>query len=162
LPGVSGRVCPAAQDPAAKTRAATDKRRCWVVISLRLTETGLLLPFTLTENPVNDNTPKARGMEKVSIAGRSTVVSQYRQAGGWNPQQLIADNAGAYREFATLANGKTTRIRAVDGIHLSDEGAALLTPTLMNWLNPPTPTATAQLETASAQPKARSPRTVRR
>lgn len=69
-----------------------------------------------------------------------TVVSQYPQASWWNPQQSIADNTGAYREFATLANGRTTRIRAVDGIHLSDEGAALLTPTLMNWLNPSPPT----------------------
>jgi lysophospholipase L1-like esterase len=91
-----------------------------------------------------------------------TVVSQYPQASWWNPQQLIADNAGAYREFATLANGKTTRIRAVDGIHLSDEGAALLTPALMNWLNPPPPTVTAQLEVPPAQPKARSQRTARR
>jgi lysophospholipase L1-like esterase len=91
-----------------------------------------------------------------------TVVSQYPQASWWNPQQLIAGNAGAYREFATLANGKTTRIRAVDGIHLSDDGAALLTPTLMNWLNPLPPTATAQLEAAPAQPKARSQRTMRR
>jgi lysophospholipase L1-like esterase len=91
-----------------------------------------------------------------------TVVSQYPQASWWNPQQLIADNAGAYREFATLANGKTTRIRAVDGIHLSDEGAALLTPTLMNWLNPPPPTVTAQLEAPPAPPKARPPRLTRR
>jgi lysophospholipase L1-like esterase len=90
-----------------------------------------------------------------------TVVSQYPQASWWNPQQLIADNAGAYREFATLANGKTTRIRAADGIHLSDEGAALLTPTLMSWLNPAPPTATAQVEAPPAQPKARSPRSPR-
>jgi lysophospholipase L1-like esterase len=106
----------------------------------------------------------AKYEDKTEVINRIayTVVSQYPQASWWNPQGLIADNAGAYREFATLANGKTTRIRAVDGIHLSDEGAALLTPTLMNWLNPPPPTVTAQLEVPPAQPKARSPRTARR
>jgi lysophospholipase L1-like esterase len=74
-----------------------------------------------------------------------TVVSQYPQASWWNPLPYIADDAGGYREFATLANGKTVRIRAVDGIHLSDEGAALLVPTLIGWLNPPAPVAPVKL-----------------
>jgi uncharacterized protein len=88
----------------------------------------------------------AKYNEKIALINRIafTVVSQYPQATWWNPAPLIADDAGNYREFATLANGKTTRIRAVDGIHLSDDGAALLTPSLMHWLNTPAPQAVAQ------------------
>ncbi len=69
-----------------------------------------------------------------------TVVSQYPQATWWNPQSLIGDDAGQYREFGAMPDGKTTRLRETDGIHLSDDGAA---PTLMNWLNAPPPAQTA-------------------
>lgn len=75
-----------------------------------------------------------------------TVVSQYPQASWWNPQSLIADDAGQYREFGATPDGKIIRLRQSDGIHLSDEGAALLTPALMNWLNAPHPPQTAKLE----------------
>jgi uncharacterized protein len=105
----------------------------------------------------------ARYEDKTVVINRIayTVVSQYPQATWWNPLPLIADDAGQYREFATSANGKTTRIRAADGIHLSDEGAALLAPTLMHWLNPAPPPTTAQLVAPPAQPKAGAQRTAR-
>jgi uncharacterized protein len=75
-----------------------------------------------------------------------TVVSQNPLATWWNPQSYIGDEAGGYRELETSADGKTTRIRAADGIHLSDEGATLLAPVLIEWLNPaPAPVATAQV-----------------
>jgi hypothetical protein len=76
-----------------------------------------------------------------------SVVSQNAQATWWNPVSFLGDEAGDYREFATLANGKTMRIRAADGIHLSDDGAELLAPALMHWLESPAPAIT----TASAQ-----------
>ncbi len=82
-----------------------------------------------------------------------TVVSQYPQATWWNPQPLIGDGAGQYREFGAMPDGKTVRLRATDGIHLSDEGASLLAPALMNWLNSPLK-QTAQVEQAST-PKGR-------
>jgi len=78
-----------------------------------------------------------------------TVVSQYPQATWWNPQPLIADDAGQYREFGAMTGGNTVRLREADGIHLSDEGASLLVPTLMNWLNAPPPAQTAKLERAT-------------
>jgi len=75
-----------------------------------------------------------------------TVVSQNPLTTWWNPQPYIGDEAGGFRELETSANGKTTRIRAADGIHLSDEGAALLVPSLIDWLNPtPPPVTTAQV-----------------
>ena len=78
-----------------------------------------------------------------------TVVSQYPQATWWNPQPLIADDAGQYREFGAMTGGNTVRLREADGIHLSDEGASLLVPTLMTWLNAPPPAQTAKLERAT-------------
>jgi hypothetical protein len=83
-----------------------------------------------------------------------TVVSQYPKATWWNPQQIIADESGQYREFGTRPDGKTNRLRQSDGIHLSDEGAALVTPSLLGWLNAPPPAQTAHLEKAAA-PKGR-------
>lgn len=68
-----------------------------------------------------------------SVAGRS------RDATWWNPQSLIGDETGGFREFLTRADGHTVRIRTLDGIHLSDEGAALLAPSLVRWLNPAAP-----------------------
>ncbi len=80
-----------------------------------------------------------------------TVVSQNPRATWWNPQPYIGDGAGGFRELETAPDGKTTRIRQADGIHLSDEGAALLTPSLLGWLNigglnpAPPPLTTAQV-----------------
>jgi hypothetical protein len=75
-----------------------------------------------------------------------TVVSRNPLATWWNPQPYIGDEAGGFRELETSADGKTTRIRAADGIHLSDEGAALLAPALIGWLDPaPPPITTAQV-----------------
>jgi uncharacterized protein len=84
-----------------------------------------------------------------------TVVSQYPQAAWWNPQSLVGDETGAYREFETTPDGRTTRLRQADGIHLSSEGAALLAPPLMNWLNASAPVRTAALARpdTAAQPR---------
>ena len=102
--------------------------------------------------------------EKTAVINRIayTVVSQYPRATWWNPLPLIGDESGAYREFATLAGGKTIRIRAADGIHLSDEGAALLAPPLMSWLNAPPPPVTVQLAVPAPQGKVKSPKAVHR
>jgi len=81
-----------------------------------------------------------------------TVVSQNPLATWWNPQPFIGDEAGGFRELETSPDGKTTRIRAGDGIHLSDEGAALLAPALIGWLNPaPAPVTTAQVAPQETQ-----------
>jgi uncharacterized protein len=72
-----------------------------------------------------------------------TVVSQSPQATWWNPVSYVGDDSGGFREFATLPNGQSMRLRATDGIHLSDEGAGLLTNVLMKWLDPPPPPSVA-------------------
>jgi len=107
--------------------------------------------------------------EKIAAINRIayTVVSQNPQATWWNPVSFVGDDQGGFREFATSASGHTTRIRAVDGIHLSDEGAALLTSVLVPWLDPPAEVAasttppipqTTSLPALSLKPKRRGRR----
>jgi hypothetical protein len=81
--------------------------------------------------------------QRIAVINRIvyTVVSQDPRATWWNSAPYVADEAGGFREFASLPNGKTMRLRAEDGIHFSDEGAGLMSSVLMKWLDP-------QLETA--------------
>jgi hypothetical protein len=72
------------------------------------------------------------------------AVARNPRAIWWNPTARLADAEGQFREFAPLADGrKTVRIRSEDGIHLSDEGAGLITPELVQWLHPAPPSATS-------------------
>jgi hypothetical protein len=85
----------------------------------------------------NQYNEKATEINRVAYS----VVSQTPHATWWNPLPYIGDESGAYREFQTAPDGRTTRLRGQDGIHLSDEGAMLITPLLISWLNaPPQPT----------------------
>jgi len=85
-----------------------------------------------------------------------TAVSQDPRATWWNPAAFVADEAGGFREFATLGNGKTMRLRAEDGIHFSDDGAGLMSSVLMKWLDPPPQTALQVPEPARAISTARA------
>ena len=84
--------------------------------------------------------------DKVDIINRIaySVVSQDMHATWWNSTPFVADEFGRFREFIALANGKNLHVRAVDGIHYSDEGAALMTSVLMKWLDPPSAAANTE------------------
>jgi lysophospholipase L1-like esterase len=77
---------------------------------------------------------------RMAVINRITysVVKDYPRAIWWNPVGYIGDANGGFREFGQLPDGSSVRLRAADGIHLSDEGAGLLTGTLMEWLEPRT------------------------
>ena len=82
-------------------------------------------------------------MEAINAIARAAVARQPR-AIWWNPMARIADADGQFREFGLRADGqKTVRLREADGIHLSDEGAALITPDLVRWLHPAPPAVPA-------------------
>ncbi|MBB1599273.1 DUF459 domain-containing protein [Variovorax sp. UMC13] len=82
-------------------------------------------------------------METINEIAREAVAREPR-AIWWNPMGRIADANGEFREFGPRADGKkTVRLREADGIHLSDEGAGLITPDLVRWLNPAAPPAPA-------------------
>lgn len=86
-------------------------------------------------------------------------VSEFPQAVWWNPAPYVGDAAGGYREFETAANGRSMRLRAPDGIHLSDDGAALFAPVLVKWLTPAPPLETAQINPpAVPHPPLKKPR----
>jgi len=93
--------------------------------------------------------------EKIAAINRIaySVVSQQPQATFWNPVTLIGDDQGRFHEFTTLPNGQTMRMRATDGIHLSDEGAGLLTNVLLKWLDPPSPAPAKPASPSPTPPK---------
>jgi hypothetical protein len=92
--------------------------------------------------------------EKISDLNRITytVVSQSPQATWWNTVSYVGDDAGKYREFVTLDDGQSIRIRSSDGIHLSDEGAGLLTTVLLKWLDPPPQAANGSTDASATAP----------
>jgi hypothetical protein len=95
---------------------------------------------------------KAAGYNtRIALINRITyaTVSNNPNAVWWNPAIYIGDANGQYRDFAPQADGKVKRIRATDGIHMSNEGADLLSPALMTWLDA-TPAVTAPSPAATA------------
>lgn len=92
--------------------------------------------------------------EKIAIINRIdyTVVSHHPQAAWISLAAVVGDTAGGFREFQLAANGKPLRLRAADGIHLSDEGAGLLTPSLLRWLDPPVPPQPEPTQAAAVHP----------
>ena len=88
---------------------------------------------------------------RIALINRITyaIVSSNPNAVWWNPALYIGDANGQYRDFAPQPDGKVKRIRAADGIHMSNEGADLLSPALMTWLDA-TPAAAAPAPPATA------------
>jgi lysophospholipase L1-like esterase len=79
------------------------------------------------------------------------TVSQREHVIWWNAATLIADPQGQFREYAQRPDGSSIRLRAGDGIHLSEDGAGLLAPPLLTWLDPPTPAPAVAAPTAMAE-----------
>jgi lysophospholipase L1-like esterase len=79
------------------------------------------------------------------------TVSQREHVTWWNAGTLIADPQGQFREYAQRPDGSSIRLRAGDGIHLSEDGAGLLAPPLLAWLDPPTRTPAAAAAAAIAE-----------
>lgn len=63
-----------------------------------------------------------------------SVVTEYPQATWLDPNMFINDAGAGYTQFRLNQKGHMTRLRGDDGIHLSDEGAAYLVPSIFNWL----------------------------
>lgn len=79
------------------------------------------------------------------------TVSQREHVTWWNAATLIADPQGQFREYAQRPDGSSIRLRAGDGIHLSEDGAGLLAPPLLTWLDPPAPAPAVAAPTAMAE-----------
>jgi hypothetical protein len=61
------------------------------------------------------------------------VVSASPQAIWFSSAGLVGDASGHFQDYGQV-RGTTTRLRQADGIHLSDDGAVLLTSKLLPWL----------------------------
>jgi hypothetical protein len=61
------------------------------------------------------------------------VVSASPQAIWFSSAGLVGDASGRFQDFGQV-RGATARLRQADGIHLSDDGAVLLTAKLLPWL----------------------------
>jgi hypothetical protein len=79
------------------------------------------------------------------------TLSQREHVTWWNAGTLIADPQGQFREYAQRPDGSSIRLRAGDGIHLSEDGAGLLAPPLLAWLDPPARTPAETAPTAMAE-----------
>jgi hypothetical protein len=61
------------------------------------------------------------------------VVSATPRAIWFSTASVVGDAGGRFQDFGTV-HGATVRLRQADGIHLSDEGAALVAERLLPWL----------------------------
>jgi hypothetical protein len=97
---------------------------------------------------------------KIALVNRIdyAVVSASPQAIWFSSAGVVGDAQGRFQDFGTV-KGSTARLRQQDGIHLSDDGASLLSAKLLPWLGRqeivapppvPAPPVPAVKETASA------------
>ena len=73
--------------------------------------------------------------ERIALVNRIdyAVVKSSPQAIWFSSAGLVGDASGHFQDFGQV-RGATARLRQPDGIHLSDDGAVLLTAKLLPWL----------------------------
>jgi hypothetical protein len=73
--------------------------------------------------------------ERIALVNRIdyAVVKASPQAIWFSSAGLVGDANGRFQDFGQV-HGSTARLRQADGIHLSDDGAVLLTSKLLPWL----------------------------
>ena len=81
--------------------------------------------------------PMKSGMydAKIALVNRIdyAVVSASPHAIWFSSAGLVGDASGRFQDYG-MVHGATARLRQADGIHLSDDGATLLTAKLLPWL----------------------------
>ena len=83
--------------------------------------------------PVMREPSFSKRMMAVSALTKS-VVTEYPRVTWLDPNMFINDAGAGYTQFRLNQKGQMTRIRGDDGIHLSDEGAAYLVPSIITWM----------------------------
>ncbi len=97
---------------------------------------------------------KAGFDQKIDQINRLTyaIVQQYPNSSWWNPAPYLVNAQGEFIEFGETQTGKTVRLRALDGIHLSNEGADRLATPLMQWLSPSAAAPASPANSTAATP----------
>lgn len=83
--------------------------------------------------------------QRIALVNRIdyAVVKASPQAIWFSSAGVVGDASGRFMDYGTV-RGATARLRQQDGIHLSDDGAELLTEQLLPWLarqEPPSPSS---------------------
>ena len=75
----------------------------------------------------------SKRMMAVSALTKS-VVTEYPQVTWLDPNLFLNDAGNGFTQFRFNQKGKMIRLRGDDGIHLSDDGAAFLVPSILSWM----------------------------
>ena len=62
------------------------------------------------------------------------VLAEFPQITWVDPNPYIAGSGGSFEQYRQDQRGKLVRLRADDGIHLSEDGAAYLLPAIYSWM----------------------------
>ena len=62
------------------------------------------------------------------------VLTEFPQITWIDPNIYIAGEGGSFQQYLRDQRGKLVRLRADDGIHLSEDGAAYLVPAISGWM----------------------------
>ena len=63
-----------------------------------------------------------------------SVVTEYPQVTWLDPNPFLNDAGTSFTQFRFNQKGQMIRLRGDDGIHLSDDGAAYLVPSILSWI----------------------------
>ena len=83
--------------------------------------------------PVMREPSFSKRMMAVSALTKS-VVTEYPQVTWLDPNPFINDAGTSFTQFRFNQKGQMIRLRGDDGIHLSDDGAAYLVPSILSWI----------------------------
>ena len=83
--------------------------------------------------PVMRENGFARRMASVNSLVKE-VLTEFPQITWIDPNPYIAGEGGSFQQYLRDHRGKLVRLRADDGIHLSEDGAAYLVPPISGWM----------------------------
>jgi hypothetical protein len=83
--------------------------------------------------PVMRENAFSRRMASINVLVKE-VVAEFPQITWIDPNTYIAGSGGSFEQYRQDQRGKLVRLRADDGIHLSEEGAAYLLPAISGWM----------------------------
>lgn len=83
--------------------------------------------------PVMRESGFSRRMASINVLVKE-VLAEFPQITWIDPNPYIAGSGGSFEQYRQDQRGKLVRLRADDGIHLSEEGAAYLLPAISAWM----------------------------
>ena len=88
--------------------------------------------------PVMRESGFSRRMASINVLVKD-VLAEFPQVTWIDPNPYIAGSGGTFEQYRQDQRGKLVRLRADDGIHLSEEGAAYLLPAISAWMQRASP-----------------------